>query len=81
MGEPWFGQKAYGFGLSPRSWAGWWALIIFVMVITAVPLIALRLGTPRWIALAIIGGLSVAFLVLVWLKSDRQPWRWRWGGR
>lgn len=81
MGEPWYGPKAYGYGLSPRNWAGWAALVIYIVLVTAVPLAALRFGAPRWMALAIIAALSLAYLVLVWLKSDRQPWRWRWGGR
>jgi hypothetical protein len=81
MGAPWFELKAYGIGVSPKRPAGWIALAIYVAAVVATAPITRHLAAPRWMAGVVIGLLTVAFLLLMLAKSDRQPWRWRWGGR
>ena len=81
MGEPWFGVKRHGFGLSPRSTAGWIATGVLVAALVATPLIVAALHGPRWAAYAGIAGLGAAFTLLVASKNDGRRWRWRWGGR
>lgn len=81
MSSPWFGAKRYGIGLSPKSPAGWFALGACVAAILAVPPVSRRLEAPGWAAAAASILLTLAFLLLAWLKSDRSPWSWRWGGR
>ena len=77
MGEPWFGAKTYGIGLSPKGAAGWISVAVFCALATLAPLAGLALNWPAWTILASLGLLTIAFLVLIVLKSDRQPWRWR----
>ena len=81
MNRPWFGPKRYGMGLSPTTWQGWLATLIFIGLI-ALAAAAMR-GSGRhptlWNVFAF-GGLTAAYIALAVWKSDRQPWRWRWGG-
>ena len=32
----WFGPKAYGFGLGPKTWQGWLAIIIYAVLMIAI---------------------------------------------
>jgi hypothetical protein len=81
MGEPWFGAKDYGIGLSPKTGAGWAALALYVAAMGATTPLARRLAAPHWSIGAAFAILTAAFVVLVFLKGGRQAWRWRWGGR
>ncbi|MBE7220805.1 MAG: hypothetical protein INR64_20245 [Caulobacteraceae bacterium] len=81
MGEPWFGVKRYGIGIGPRSPAGWAATVLFMVVVVVVPQVVVALHGPPWATLAIVLALGAAFTLLAFAKSDRKPWRWRWGGR
>lgn len=78
MNKPWFAAKRFGIGLSPASWEGWAATYALVLLIAGA-VIALR-GQRPLLALAL-GVLIAAFIVLTLVKSDRKPWRWRWGER
>jgi hypothetical protein len=80
MSEPWFGPKAYGIGLSPKSRPGWAALAIYIVAMAATGPIVDSLDAPSWVIWAVFAALTTALLALVFIKSDRQPWRWRWGG-
>lgn len=84
MSDPWFGPKRFGYGLGPRSWKGWTATAVFVVLILGVtaslPLLVAHHLSPFWA----VGGdlvLTIGFLVLVVRKSDRGVLRWRWGDR
>jgi hypothetical protein len=80
MRQPWFGPKAYGIGISPKHAKGWLALGVYVLgMIATGPVVAL-LGAPTWAIWIAFVLLTVALFVLVFVKGDRAPWRWRWGG-
>ena len=81
MGKPWFGSKTYGIGLAPKSPAGWASLAIYALAMIVAGPALKRLAAPAWILWAVLAGLTIVMLALVFIKSDRQPWRWRWGGR
>jgi hypothetical protein len=81
MGEPWFGAKTYGIGIGPKSRVGWACVAVYVGLMAAAALAVRFLDWPHWVAPAGLGGLTAAFLIVVRLKSDGQPWRWRWGRR
>jgi hypothetical protein len=81
MGRPWFGAKTYGIGIGPKRPAAWVAILVYVALMTAAPLAELALRWPIWAIPATFALLTLAFLALVVLTSDRQPLRWRWGGR
>lgn len=81
MGAPWFAAKKYGIGLSPKGPAGWITLGIYVAAVLAAAPVARLVAAPAWLAAAAIGLATLAFLLVALTKSDRQPWRWRWGGR
>ena len=81
MGEPWFGAKAYGVGIGPKSRAGWIAIVAYLVLMATVPVACRSLSWPAWAIPAALGLLTVGFLILMVLKGDGQPWRWRWGGR
>jgi hypothetical protein len=80
MTQPWFGPKAYGIGLSPKGAKGWLALGLYVLgMIATGPVVAL-LRAPTWAIWITFTLLTAALFALIVLKSDRRPWRWRWGG-
>ncbi len=81
MSKPWFGAKRYGIGLSPTSWEGWASSAGYLVLVIALPLAVAVLGLPRWAGPAADVAITAAFFLLVALKNDRSPWRWRWGGR
>ena len=81
MGEPWFGAKTYGIGIGPKSRAGWLSILVYCSLMTAVLLTERFLHQPSWTVTIILGLLTIAFLALVFIKSDCKAWRWRWGGR
>jgi hypothetical protein len=81
MSKPWFGPKEYGFGLSPISPAGWVATLVYVIVLMSAAFILRQRGAATWIGLATTLGITVAFIGLTLLKSDRSAWKWRWGRR
>ena len=81
MGEPWFGVKEYGFGISPKGTAGWVATVVFVLAMAATPSLVAALHGPHWTIYAGFAALGVIFLALMAAKSDGRLWRWRWGGK
>jgi hypothetical protein len=81
MTEPWFGPKAYGIGIAPRSPRGWAALGVYVLAMAATGPVVEHFAAPRWVIWIAFALLTAALLVLMYVKSDRRPWRWRWGGR
>jgi hypothetical protein len=44
-------------------------------------LIAHAFTAPRGALLLVLGLMTIAFIGFVIAKSDRQAWRWRWGGQ
>jgi hypothetical protein len=81
MAEPWFAAKRYGLGLSPSSTAGWIATAVYVAAMAAVGFTTHALAAPKGVIPVVLGLLTLAFIGVAVLKSDRRPWRWRWGGR
>ena len=79
MGKPWFVQKKFGAGLSPSWPAGWIALAIFVIVLSATNFGMDALHLPLWLFLVVDAIETAVFFVLMWMKNDGKPLRWRWG--
>ncbi|MET3667991.1 hypothetical protein [Caulobacter sp. 1776] len=81
MGKPWFGAKAYGIGIAPKSVEGWIATLVYVVAVLGATAIGRRLNAEPWmIGLAGLI-LTIALLALSVIKGDHQSWRWRWGGK
>jgi hypothetical protein len=72
----WFRNKRYGYGASPANWKGWLATLIFVALLAVLNLELA--GQPPLIHFGSFAALLVAFLWLVWSKSEGD-WHWRWG--
>jgi len=77
MGKPWFSVKSYGFGASPKGWAGWLFTLGYVLVGLLVGGLLERIGGNVAAALTF-PVFVIIFIVIARLKSD-NPWRWRWG--
>jgi hypothetical protein len=69
----WFGRKAVGYGVGPRSWQGW--------LVSAVAIAALvghrwfqpqQFGLPPWTRPALAIAIGMAFLLVMWLTYDDE---------
>lgn len=78
MRNGWFGPKAVGWGVSPRSWQGWVVTIVFIALIAATmrwirPVLETSLNVPP---LALTFGILVVwlglFLLVIWLTYDSE---------
>ena len=70
----WFGRKAVGYGVGPRSWQGW-----LVSAIAVGGILAGRqwyhpqqLGLPVWTRPALAIAIGVAFLLVMWLTYEED---------
>jgi hypothetical protein len=74
----WFPAKRYGWGWGlPCSWQGWVAVGVFSVLLGLGSLLLLPQGHSLY--LVFVGFISVAFVVICWLKGE--PPKWRWGKR
>ena len=72
----WFAPKRYGLGAGlPISWQGWLVLAVYVAIIVA----AVILLDDHRLAQASIVVPATALLVIIFAKTTRGGWRWRWG--
>ena len=74
----WFAPKRYGFGAGrPIAWQGWAVLGAYftIVVAAAVLLEGKRLAQGSIIVPA------TAVLIIIFAKTTRGGWRWRWGDR
>jgi hypothetical protein len=81
MGRPWFGARKYGIGIGPKTAAGWVSILIYCVLMTAAPIAELVWRWPVWTVPVASGLFTLALIVLIILKRDGEPLRWRWGGR
>lgn len=79
MSDPWFGVKAYGIGVGPKSLAGWVSTILYCILMIGVPVAKQALNWPIWMIPIAYALLTIVFFALLFMKGDGKPWRWRWG--
>jgi hypothetical protein len=79
MSRPWFVVKRYGIGLSPSWPAGWIVLAVWIVALALSGLVVDALKAPAWALVLADAALTAALLVLIALKNDGKPWRWRQG--
>ena len=72
----WFPAKRYGWGWGvPRTWQGWVVLTVFAVFVALGAIFRGWLGLIGFIAYTVL--MSLALIVVCWLKGE--PPRWRWG--
>ena len=81
MKDPWFIVKSHGYGLEPNGVAGWLSTGVLVALNVGLALGGERLRWPKPTLAFSIVALNAVLIGVMWLKSDRKPWRWRWGDR
>jgi sugar phosphate permease len=73
----WFPAKQYGWGWGiPSTWQGWLVLLSYTAGIAFVAALYPPDSNGRIFFPGIIG-LSIALIVICWIKGE--PPRWRWG--
>jgi hypothetical protein len=73
----WFPAKRYGWGWGfPVTWQGWAALAVYVALLCLVIVRFEPHGHPVAFAV-LVALLTLALVVVCWLKGE--PPRWRWG--
>lgn len=73
----WFPAKTYGWGWgAPSAWQGWAVLMLYVVAMVALTILV---NPEERLAEFLVGVLvlTVALVVVCWLKGE--PPRWRWG--
>ena len=68
-GKYWFGRKRFGWGFGPRSWQGWLALLIYVVLMIALPTVISPTSHHMTYGVCAVG-LSVAFFAVFLWKLD-----------
>jgi hypothetical protein len=67
----WFGRKRIGWGWGPRNWEGWLTVVLYALLMMAVPsYFAARLGDTGVRILWV--GLTVVFFVIFFWKLERS---------
>jgi len=79
MSRSWFGAKIYGIGIGPKGLRGWAATTIYCALMIGVPIARHLLHLSDWVIPIADILFTVAFVSLLFIKSDGEPWRWRWG--
>lgn len=65
----WFGPKRFGFGFGPRTWQGWAATGIYVLLMFVLPQ-AVAVNGDHAMRIATVAILTIAFLILFFWKLD-----------
>jgi hypothetical protein len=74
----WFAPKRYGFGAGlPVSWQGWLVLAAYIAIVVAAGIL---LDGKRLAQGAIVIPATIA-LVIIFARTTRGGWRWRWGDK
>jgi hypothetical protein len=73
----WFSAKRYGWGWTPSTWQGWLVLVGYVALVIWANILLGHGGDVLRRAL-VVGGLTLALVLICWVKGE--PSRWRWGG-
>ena len=70
----WFPAKKYGWGWSfPCRWQGWVVLAVFFALLGGGVFLA-QYSVTLFVAYSIV--LSLAFLLIVFVKGEKPRWRW-----
>ena len=73
----WFPAKRYGWGWGlPVRWQGWATLSLYFLLLGAVAF-RFQPGLHSFTFALLVSLLSLALVVVCWLKGE--PPRWRWG--
>jgi len=73
----WFAPKRYGFGAGlPISWQGWLVLGVYLAIVVAAGVLL----DEKRLAQGSIAIPATIALVIIFAKTTRGGWRWRWGG-
>lgn len=67
----WFGRKRFGWGYGPRSWQGWLTVLIYALLMMALPAYAGPHLGDQGIRIVWIG-LTIAFVVVFFWKLERN---------
>ena len=74
----WFPAKRYGWGWGlPSAWQGWAVMLIFIVVISALPMVVNPANNLLLFVLSMI--ISSAILIGICFAKGEPP-KWRWGG-
>jgi len=72
----WFPAKRYGWGWGlPCAWQGWIVLTAYV-ALTIATVVFINPVSHIGLFLTTIYGLSMALVLVCWLKGEKPSWRW-----
>jgi hypothetical protein len=73
MPKGWFGPKLIGYGVGPRSWQGWAATALLMVMVVATRFIRPeQIGWPHWARPALLGAVLLAYFGLVYATYDPE---------
>jgi hypothetical protein len=83
MQKKWFKNKTYGYGLTPSSWQGWLATVVYLLLLLIYFIRVDRSQDTDFAGMAaylpVFTILTLAFLFLA--RFTGEPMEWRWGKR
>ena len=87
MPDYWFKPRRYGYGVVPKDWRGWLAVVLLIAIDVALTVWLMVLPTVEmtgptivefvgWVAST--GLITLIFVAFSRARTDGE-WRWRWG--
>ncbi|MCP5411679.1 MAG: hypothetical protein H6924_06035 [Alphaproteobacteria bacterium] len=69
----WFGPKVPGFEMGVRSWQGWFAVMMFLVLMIGPQFTDFQaLGLPHWMGAAIRASALCIFVPLFWMTYQKD---------
>ena len=66
MKKGWFGPKEFGYGVSPKSWEGWAATVVFVLALVGWTRLLHDVHPWLWVGYATLALLFVGVIALTY---------------
>jgi hypothetical protein len=79
MKKLWFKRKSYGWGWSPATWQGWLAIVVYLILVTALSFNINETAPAQEIAITFIIPMIILTIILIgiaYITGEKPKWQW-----